>query len=308
MTARADSPVALAASPTPARAGRLASLWHWLSRPGMLSAMPVLTLLLLGFAGPLLVVVGYSFMPPRTFDFVHLPTLENYRHIFSDTYYQSFLWALFLATTTVILLLVICYPLAYGMAKLFGRWSNLLTLILVIPLFVSENIRLYGWVLFLIKGGVVSGTLEVWFGLELGGLIYNVPAIVLGLVYVYLPFTLFPMVLGLSMVPRETTEAAFDLGASRWQVFREIELPLAMPGILIGGLLTFVLSLGSLAESKILGGQAVIMIADDIETAFTFGQNWPLGSALSVLLLGLAGTLVLSLLKRLDLDAILGQG
>jgi len=307
MTARADRPNALPASPTPVRVGRLASLRHWLSRPGMLSAMPVLTLLLAGFAGPLLAVVGYSFMPPRTFDFVHLPTLENYHHIFSQTYYQSFLWALFLASVTVILLMVICYPLAYGMAKLFGRWSNLLTLILVIPLFVSENIRLYGWVLFLIKGGVVSGTLKVWFGLELGGLIYNVPAIVLGLVYVYLPFTLFPMVLGLSMVPRETTEAAFDLGASRWQVFREVELPLAMPGILIGGLLTFVLSLGSLAESKILGGQAVIMIADDIETAFTFGQNWPLGSALSVLLLGLAGTLVLSLLKRLDLDAILGQ-
>lgn len=307
MAARADSHATLPASPMPARRGRLASLRHWLGRPGVLSAMPVMALFLVGFAGPLLVVIGYSFMPARTFDFAHLPTLENYLHIFSETYYQSFLWALLLATVTVILLLVICYPLAYGMAKLFGRWSNLLTLMLVIPLFVSENIRLYGWVLFLIKGGVVSGTLKVWFGLELGGLIYNVPAIVLGLVYVYLPFTLFPMVLGLSMVPRETTEAAFDLGASRWQVFREVELPLAMPGILIGGLLTFVLSLGSLAESKILGGQAVIMIADDIETAFTFGQNWPLGSALSVLLLGLAGTLVLSLLKRLDLDAILGR-
>ena len=80
-----------------------------------------------------------------------------------------------------------------------------------------------------------------------------------------------------------------------------------MPGILIGALLTFILSLGSLAESKILGGQSVIMIADDIETAFTFGQNWPLGSALSVLLLLLAGSLVLAVLRRLDLDSILGQ-
>jgi len=134
-----------------------------------------------------------------------------------------------------------------------------------------------------------------------------VPAIVLGLVYVYVPFTLFPMVLGLSMVPREVTEAAADLGASRWQVFREVELPLSMPGYLIGAMLTFVLSLGSLAESKILGGQTVIMIADDIETAFTFSQNWPLGSALSVLLIVLVGAMVLYLLKRLDLDAILGR-
>ena len=80
-----------------------------------------------------------------------------------------------------------------------------------------------------------------------------------------------------------------------------------MPGYLIGAMLTFVLSLGSLAESKILGGQTVIMIADDIETAFTFSQNWPLGSALSVLLIVLVGAMVLYLLKRLDLDAILGR-
>ena len=303
MTSEADTGVP-SAKPVD---GRLALLTGWLRQPGVLCSLPALGLLLLGFAAPLFVVFGYSFMPPRTFDFTLLPTLDNYRHIFAESYYQSFLWALFLASVTVLLLQLICYPLAYGMAKLFGRWSNLLTLVLVIPLFVSENIRLYGWVLFLIKGGVVSGTLKAWFGLDLGGLIYNVPAIVLGLVYVYLPFTLFPLVLGVSMVPRELTEAAGDLGANRWQVFREVELPLAMPGILIGSLLTFVLSLGSLAESKILGGQAVIMIADDIETAFTFGQNWPLGSALSVLLLTLTGGLVLALLRRLDLDAILGR-
>ncbi|MEM7223808.1 MAG: ABC transporter permease [Pseudomonadota bacterium] len=290
-----------------ARGPALSGLRTWARQPGVLSAVPIMTLLLLGFAAPLLVVFGYSFMPAKTFDFVHLPTLENYAEIFGSTYYQSFLWALFLASTTVALLLVITYPLAFGLAKVFGRWANLLTLLLVIPLFVSENIRLFGWVLFLIKGGVVSGTLQTWFGLELGGMIYNVPAIVLGLVYVYLPFMLFPVTLGVAMVPREVTEAAGDLGASRWQIFKEVEIPLAMPGILIGCLLTFVLSLGSLAESKILGGQAVIMIADDIETAFTFGQNWPLGSALSVLLIGLSGALVLYLLQKLDLDQILGR-
>jgi spermidine/putrescine transport system permease protein len=254
-----------------------------------------------------MVIVGYSFMPPKTFDFAHLPTLENFLNIINESYYRSFLWSFGLALTTVVILLLVCYPLAYGMAKLFGRWSNLLMLLLVIPLFVSENIRLYGWVLFLIKGGVLLGALQSWFGISPDSAMYTVPAIVLGLVYVYVPFTLFPMVLGLSMVPREVTEAAADLGASRWQVFREVELPLSMPGYLIGAMLTFVLSLGSLAESKILGGQTVIMIADDIETAFTFSQNWPLGSALSVLLIVLVGAMVLYLLKRLDLDAILGR-
>lgn len=279
----------------------------WFKQPGVACAIPIASLLLLGFAGPLLVVFGYSFMPAKTFGLNHLPSLANYAEIFRDSYYLSFLWSLGLATVTVALLAGLCYPLAYGLAKIFGRWSNLLTLLLVIPLFVSENIRLYGWILFLIKGGVVSGTLQTWFGMDVGGLVYTVPAIILGLVYVYLPFMLFPMTLGISMVPREVTEAAGDLGASRWQVFREVELPLAMPGILIGGLLTFILSLGSLAESKIMGGQTVIMIADDIETAFTFGQNWPLGSALSVLLIALAGVLVLAVLRRVDLDQILGR-
>ena len=279
----------------------------WLNQPGFLCSLPLLTLLLLGFLAPLTVVVGYSFMPPKTFGFAHLPTLENFLNIINGSYYRSFLWSFGLALTTVVILLLVCYPLAYGMAKLFGRWSNLLTLLLVIPLFVSENIRLYGWLLFLIKGGVVLGALQSWFGVSLDSVMYTVPAIVLGLVYVYVPFMLFPMMLGISMVPRELTEAAADLGASRWQVFLEVELPLSMPGYLIGAMLTFVLSLGSLAESKILGGQTVIMIADDIETAFTFSQNWPLGSALSVLLIALVATMLLYLLKHLDLDAILGR-
>ncbi len=279
----------------------------WLKQPGLLCSLPLLTLLLVGFLAPLTVVVGYSFMPPKTFGFAHLPTLENFLNIINGSYYRSFLWSFGLALTTVVILLLVCYPLAYGMAKLFGRWSNLLTLLLVIPLFVSENIRLYGWLLFLIKGGVVLGALQSWFGVSLDSVMYTVPAIVLGLVYVYVPFTLFPMMLGISMVPREVTDAAADLGASRWQVFLEVELPLAMPGYLIGAMLTFVLALGSLAESKILGGQTVIMIADDIETAFTFSQNWPLGSALSVVLIALVATMLLYLLKHLDLDAILGR-
>jgi spermidine/putrescine transport system permease protein len=131
--------------------------------------------------------------------------------------------------------------------------------------------------------------------------------IIFGMVYVYLPFMLFPMTLGLSMVPREVTEAAFDLGASRWQVFREVELPLAMPGIVIGALLTFVLGVGAIVEAKVLGGQSVIPITHDIEIAFTYAQNWPLGAALSVLLMLVVGVLVLAVLKRFDLDRILGR-
>ena len=279
----------------------------WFRRPGVLCAGPVSLLLLAGFAGPLVILLGYSFMPPRTFSLLQAPTLANFASVVTDSYYISFSWSLFLATTTVMLLFLVCYPIAYGMAKLFGWWANLVTALVALPLLISENIRLFGWVLILLKNGILDGTLQQVFGFSASGMLYTVPAIVLGMVYVYLPFMLFPLTIGISMVPDSLKEAAFDLGASRWQVFREVELPLSMPGIMIGGILTFVLTLGSLAESKILGGQAVVMIADDIESAFTFAQNWPKGSVLSVLLIGLSGLIVFMLLRRIDLDRIIGR-
>ncbi len=276
-------------------------------KPGFLTALPVLLFLLVGFAGPLLMVLGYSLMPPKTFSLIQMPTLANFISIVKDSYYISFNWSLTLALTTVVLLLVICYPIAYGMAKLFGKWANLVTVLVAVPLLISENIRLFGWVLFLLKNGILDGSLKFLFDASAPSVLYSVPAIVLGLVYVYLPFMLFPLVIGLSMVPDTVKEAASDLGATRFQVFREIELPLAMPGVMIGCMLVFILALGSLAESKILGGQVVVMIADDIESAFTFAQNWPKGSALSALLILFSGTLVFYLFKKIDLDRILGR-
>lgn len=285
----------------------MARLLHWLKNPGVLSALPASLFLLVGFAGPLLMVLGYSFMPPKTFTLDSAPTLDNFVSVITQSYYLSFLWSLILAAITVLLLFPICYPIAYGMAKLFGKWANLVTALIALPLLISENIRLFGWVLLLLKNGIIDGAMQSLFGLPLSGMLYTVPAILLGLVYVYLPFMLFPMVIGISMIPDTLKEAAFDLGATRWQVFREVELPLAMPGILIGSILTFILALGSLAESKILGGQVIVMIADDIESAFTFAQNWPKGSVLSVLLIALSGLIVYILFRRIDLDQIIGR-
>ena len=279
----------------------------WLRQPGVLNAVPASLFLLIGFAGPLLMVFGYSFMPPKTFSLFQEPTLANYSSVVSDSYYISFFWSLTLAAATVVILFFICYPIAYGMAKVFGKWANLITVLIAVPLLISENIRLFGWVLVLLKNGILDGSLQAIFGFSASGMLYTVPAIVFGLVYVYLPFMLFPLVIGISMIPDTLKEAASDLGASRWEVFREVELPLAMPGIMIGGILTFILSLGSLAESKILGGQTVVMIADDIESAFTFAQNWPKGSVLSVLLIALSGAIVILLFRRIDLDRIIGR-
>lgn len=274
---------------------------------GEKAAIPLLLFLLVGFAAPLLAVIWFSFMPARTFSLFAAPSFANYTAIIESTSYISFLWSLALATITVIVLALICYPVAYGLVRVFGKWAMLLTLLFTIPLFVSENIRLYGWVLFLIKNGVLLGSLKSMFGLELESILFTRTAILLGMVYVYLPFMLFPLTLGISMVPNETRDAAFDLGASRWQVFKEIELPLSMPGIVIGFLLTFVLAVGAIAEAKVMGGQRIIPITHDIEIAFTYAQNWPLGAALAVLLMLVVGILVLLALRRFDLDRFLGR-
>jgi spermidine/putrescine transport system permease protein len=274
---------------------------------GPRTALPFLALLLVGFVAPLVTVVAFSFMPARTFSIWQSPTFENYATIFEGSNYISFLWSLGLASITVLVLALVCYPVAYGLVRVFGRWSTALTLLFVIPLFVSENVRLYGWVLFLIKNGLLLGSLKTLFGVELESILFTQTAILIGMVYVYFPFMLFPMSLGIAMVPNEVREAAADLGASRWQVFREVELPLSMPGIIIGFLLTFVLAVGAIAEAKVLGGQKVIPITHDIEIAFTYAQNWPLGAALAVLLMLVVGVLVLIVLRRFDLDAVLGR-
>ncbi len=275
--------------------------------PGTRHAVPLILFLLIGFAAPLFAVIGFSFTPARTFSLWQAWSFDNYAEIFNSTSYLSFLWSLGLAAVTVLILALICYPVAYGLARVFGKYSTLVTLLFTIPLFVSENVRLYGWVLFFIKNGVLLGTLKAWFGIEPDSWLFTSGIIVFGMVYVYLPFMLFPMTLGVSMVPEQTRDAAFDLGATRWQVFREVELPLSMPGIMIGFLLSFVLAVGAIAEAKVLGGQQIIPISHDIEIAFTYAQNWPLGAALAVLLMLVVGSMVLFVLRRFDLDAILGR-
>jgi spermidine/putrescine transport system permease protein len=279
--------------------------WTW--SDGLVSALPIILLLLLGFFGPMALVLIYSFMPRGSFSLGLAPSVENYVDIIEQKFYISFGWSLFLALISVIILLLVCYPLATALKRISGRRADLLTLLIVAPLFVAENIRLQGWVLFFDKGGFLDGGLNALIGMGPGSLVNNVPAIVFGIVYVYLPFMLFPILLGLANVPKDAREAAFDLGASRWRLFRDIELPLAMPGILIGSLLCFVISLGAFSEAKFLGKGVIVTIAQDIESAFTFGQNWPRGSALSVLLIILAGAAVFLAMRRVNLERMLGR-
>ncbi|WP_428032384.1 ABC transporter permease [Ancylobacter sp.] len=302
--------LAIAGAPPQAAAESAAALRHGrMLSVGARCALPVALLLGIGFLAPLVAIFGYAFATPRSFDVFRSFTLANFATLFdpSNTVWLSFFWSCGLALFTVAILAVVAYPIAYGLNMVFGRWSALISVLFVFPLFVSENVRLYGWVLFYIKNGVLDGSLK-WLGLPGGPEVLYTPGITLfGMVYTYLPFMLFPMTLGLALVPRDLVDAARDLGAGRLFIWREIELPLAMPGILIGMLLTFVLAIGATAEAKILGGQSIIVISHEIEIAFTYSQNWPLGSALAVVVTFFIGALTLFALSKLDLDRMLGR-
>jgi len=274
---------------------------------GFFSATPLFVVLLVSFVAPLAVIALFSIMPQKVFSVLNMPDFSAYKTLLSQAYYKSLLWSLGTALASTLILLVISWPLAYGMAKVFNRFTLIITIAVVMTLFVSENIRLYGWVLTLMKGGLIEGHLRAWTGVGFEGLLYNVPVIIFGLVYVYFPFMLFPLVQGISMVPDDARQAAADLGASRWQILKEIDIPLAAPGIVVGSLLSFVLAAGALAESKLLGGQVIIVMADEVETAFTYGQDWPLGSALSIVLILIIGTLAIYGVSRVNLDEIMGR-
>ena len=274
---------------------------------GYLSALPMFAVFIIALFAPLLVVMLFSIMPPKVFSLMNMPNFKAYSVFFTQGYYKSLIWSLGMAFISTIILLVISWPLAYAMAKIFKRFTLVLTLAVVMSLFVSENIRLFGWVLTMMKGGLIEGYFRSFTGFGFDSPLYGVGVIIFGLVYVYLPFMLFPLAQGIAMVPDDARQAAADLGANRWQVFFQIDLPLAAPGIVVGCLLSFVLAAGAVAESKILGGQAVITIADDVETAFTFGQDWPVGSALSMILIVIIGALALFGISRVDLDQIMGR-
>lgn len=272
--------------------------------PGVAAMLPVASLLLAGFVVPIAIVAWYSFMPARTFDLGGSPTLANYVTAFAEGYWRPLRWSAIGAAATTLICLGLAWPTARAMLRA-GRWATVIAVLIALPVFISESVRLFGMALFMMPtGGILAGSSEALFGLSVGSILYTRLAALLGLVYIHFPFVLFPLLLGLSLIPREQVEAARDLGASGWQVFREIEAPLAAPSAAIGALLCFVLSLGANAEMRILGGQAVTVVTHAIEQRFSYAQDWPLGAALTVLTILVTAAVVLPVLKRIDIDSL----
>jgi len=268
--------------------------------------LPVLLFFLVGFVAPVVIVSWYSLMTPRSFELTSDFTIANYVTAFSQGYGWPFIWSILLAALTTGICLVIAWPTAKILHRWAGKWATIISSLIALPIFISETVRLFGMSLFLMPGGgILAGSVKAVFGVSLGTILNTKLAVLVGLIYVYFPFVLFPVLLGVSQISQDRIDAARDLGANGWACFREIELPLAAPGVMIGSLLTFVLCIGANAEAAILGGQAVTTVTRAIEQRFSYAKDWPMGAALTMLVIAVTALLVFPVLSRIDLNKLI---
>lgn len=212
--------------------------------------------------------------------------LQNYRRAFDAKYIPVLLRTLGFAGATTALCLLLGYPLAYFLSFRAGKWRNALIIGLMVPFWTSALVAFYSWMIILGKEGLLNSAL-LRFGVLSApiGILYTPFSVLLGLVYFYLPFTVLPLYGSLEKVPRSYVEAAYDLGADRWTAFRKVTLPLSLPGVIAGALLTFIPCLGDFLTAELLGGPRFYLLGNLISNQFLMAQDWPFGAALTCLLL-----------------------
>lgn len=241
--------------------------------------------LLLFFLVPLAIVWAYSFgRPTGLTDIAITGTLSNYARTSSAVYLGIFAKSIGFAALTTLLCLVIGFPIALVITFASERAKTLLLLAIMLPFWTNLLIRTYALMAMLRSEGYVNTSLG-WLGIGPLPLLHNNFAVTLGLVYVNLPFLVLPLYSALDRLDRSLLEASLDLGAGHWRTIREIVIPLALPGILTGVLITFIPALGSYLTPDLLGGPNSQMIANVIERQFKRANDWPFGSALSFILM-----------------------
>lgn len=209
-------------------------------------------------------------------------------------YWRTFMRTAVMSILATLLTLLIAFPVAWYIAKMVrGRVRSLLFLACLVPFWVSELVRTYGWMILLRETGVVSGFLQ-WTGLASGPveMLYNDVAVMVGLVYASMLFMVVPLVTTLDSLDDSLIEAAYDLGGNGWSVLREIVIPFAMPGIVSGCIVVFMLSLGNYLTPVLLGGKGSMWFTEQIFTQFIVRFNWEQGAAFGVLLLVLSSLIV----------------
>jgi spermidine/putrescine transport system permease protein len=239
------------------------------------------------FFVPLCLVVVISFTGRGTYGgIVWSFSLTNYLDLLHPLYARILGQSILLAAGTTLLCLIMGFPLAYYIARAAPRRQGLWLLLVMIPFWTNFLVRTYAWMFILRTEGLLN-TLLLKLGLIATPieLLYSNTAVVIGLVYGYLPFMVLPLYVALERVDRTLVEAAWDLYATRWAVFWQIILPLARPGVMAGCLLVFIPSLGAFLTPDLLGGARSMMIGNLIQHEFLVARDWPLGAAISCVLM-----------------------
>jgi spermidine/putrescine transport system permease protein len=247
---------------------------------------PVTVWLGLFFLVPLLFILAYSFGTSGVYGGITLGfNPGNFLKVFDPLYLEIIVRTFVIALITTLLCLALGYPLAYFIALKSGSWKNILILLVMIPFWTSLLLRAYAWVVILNGNGIANRTLQ-FLGItdEPLTLIFTPQAVLMGMVYSYLPFMILPLYAALEKFDVRLKEAAQDLGASRWHTFWRVTLPLSMPGVIAGSILVFIPSAGEFVIPDLLGGSRTTMTGNLIRAQFGQARDWAFGSALSVML------------------------
>jgi len=250
----------------------------------------------IGILLPLAILLRYSlnqFVPGKFM--VDALTIENYVKFFTDVYYYSVLTrTVRIALVTTLICLVLGFPLAYVLARTRTRYKNLLIMLVVLPLFVGNAVRAAGWMVAFGNKGVINASL-----MGLGAIttpieiMFTEPAVIIGITAVNLPFMVLTLQSVIEGIDRSVEEAAFNLGATPMQMAYRVLLPLAMPGVLAGTILTFILAMNAYATPVLLGGPRFQMMGPLVYGQFVQQNNWPFGGAIAFILM--TATLLLTL-------------
>ena len=278
------------------------------------SLLPLWIVIGIFMIGPLLVMAVVSLMESNVYGGVHFKfSLSGYRQILFDTnlfdeiefnpaYLIIIARSFMLALIATFLSLIIGFPAAYFISRQSDRVKNILIFLVTIPFWTNLLIRTFAWIIILGKGGVIESSFN-FFGLldeeSSLNLMYTNSAILIGLVYSYLPLMVLPIYASMEKMDLRLLEAATDLYSNRIELIRKIILPLSMPGIIGGSILVFVPCLGAFIAPDLLGGGKKLLLGSLIQFQFSYARNWPFGAAMAMFLLALV-ILVLIFNARLN--------
>ena len=264
-------------------------------RRGFRLALPGFAYLVLFFAVPLVIVFVYSFATrsPTGRTLLEDWNLESYRQLAKPLVLEIAWRSLWLAALATVICLVLAYPFAYYIATRRPAVRNILLVLVMIPFWSNFLVRTYAWRVLLGSDGPVSQLTEL-IGLGETRILFTPLAVLIGLVYGFLPFMVLPLYAAIERIDWSLVEAARDLYASGWASFRRVTWPLSRPGVVAGSILVFIPSLGAYVTPEILGGAKTTLLGSYIVNQFLAARNWPFGSAMSfaVMAVMLAATLV----------------